>query len=133
MNTHDQYKDDAVRLIYSNPLDVLDLIVADINRTFYHVKDFEAKVNIESGGAAKWTCKAVVLILAASRPVELEKVWAGIVEFFATRGLVVVMAGQSTKQRFETLEHVRVYTGSDLTFKVVFEPDRDLTVSCLYD
>lgn len=112
---------------------MLDLLTADIKRTHYDIREYEAEVDVRSRGSPAWSCRAELMVLAAQMPVDFMKVWDGIEEFFARRGLEVCMEEQIIKQRHELYGNHRVVTGSDLTFKVVFKPDWDLTVSNLHD
>lgn len=133
MTTQDQYKDDAIRLLFVNPVFVMEILTEDIRRTHFHIKHFNADINIGDGGTVCWSCSTEVIVLAASMPVDIDNIWTALQKFFAQRGLAINLRDKSAKKHFTHAQGQRIYTGSDFIFKVVFKPDRDLMVSCLYD
>jgi hypothetical protein len=137
MNTTDQYKDEAMRLLDTNPLDVCTRIAQRLNGRGWHLDNFACKVEIFD--AIRWYVKVHIKTDVTKKTVT-EK-WNELVETFARMELTITMisgtvseeARAEVHRKYDSRDSLgrRTFLGNWYDFYVQFQPAKPLDVSVL--
>lgn len=137
MNTIDQYKDEAMRLLDINPLDVCARVAERLNGRGWKMEHFDCKVEIFD--AIRWYVKVHVKTDVTKKTPD-EK-WRELQAKFAEMELTADLVMSGVNQETEVHEH-RKYDRSDVMgrrvllgrwydFHVQFKPAKPLDLSVL--
>jgi hypothetical protein len=133
MNTPDQYKDEAMRLLDMNPLDACQRVAERINGRGWSLKTFDCKVEIFD--AVRWYVKVYIKSDVTKKTPE-EK-WIELQAIFAKLDLSVDLVMTSVPEvhrKYDTSDAMggrRVLRGHWYDFYVQFKPAKPLDVSVL--
>jgi hypothetical protein len=137
MSTPEQYRDEAMRLLDLNPLDVCERVMARLKGRGWRVEHFDCKVEVFE--AIRWYVKVHIKTEVTKK--SLEEKWRELQAIFEELELSVdlVVGGirydteTTTHRRYDTqgLDGRRVLIGRWYNFHVQFKPAKPLDISVL--
>lgn len=135
MNTTDQYKTEAMRLLDSYPLEVCERVAKRLNSRGWNVNHFDCKVDIFED--VRWCAKAHIKTDLTKNTCEQK--WKELSGIFADMELSVEMVSSGASFDTEAVQHRkygssgghRLLIGKWYDFHVQFRPAKHLELSVL--